>query len=486
MAFDPSIISQIPDFAPNPMRQKENAYRLADLIDTQQLNRLKLNSAKATQVDQEKTKTILKDADYSTPEGVTKTAEKLSRAGLSDQAMDFMKVMQGLQSSKGELQKQQYELMSVKNDMIGNATAALVNEFDMLTQRGVPPQQALGMMQPKYQATIQQLAQTKLPDGSPALGPQDLQQIQANPQFNPDFVRTIAQRSKEGAAALKSQLEFHKSETADRRLDESERHNREMEGLATRKQTTAETGVYEKEDLDFLAEQYLAGDKSVFQNLGRGAQGAKNVISLRQAIRRQAQAQGMDGKDVAAKIAEFNGILAGQRALGTRTANVEMAVNEAYNMIDIAKKASHEVPRGTFRPWNQLVKGENVITNDPNYAKFAAATLAVVNTWARAISPSGVPTVADKEHAHQVLNTAQSQEAYDAVLDQFKAEIEAARKAPGQVRQEFREGVAGEPGEPGPGGSTAPTPPPDTGQKPYTDSDKEARYQAWKKAHGGQ
>lgn len=460
MAFDPSIISQIPDYAPNVMRQKEGAFKLADLINEQQVSALKLNAAKSTQADQAKAKSILKDADYSTPEGVTKTAEKLSRAGLPDQAMDFMKVMQGLQSSKGDLQKQQYEIMSVKNDMIGNATAGLVNEFDTLTQRGVPPQQAVAMMQPKYQAAIQQLSQAKLPDGSPALGPQDLQQIQANPQFNPDFMRTIAQRSKDGAAALRAQLEFHKSEIADRRLDESERHNREMEGLANRKQTASETGALGEDDLHFMAEQYLTGDKSVFQNIGRGAQGAKNIVSLRQAIRKEAQAQGMGGKDVAAKIAEFNGIMAGQRALGTRTANVEMAVNEAYNMIDIAKKASHEVPRGSFKPWNRIVRGENVITNDPSYAKFAAATLAVVNTWARAISPSGVPTVADKEHAHEVLNTAQSQEAYDAVLDQFKQEIEAARKAPGQVRQEFREGVAGAPGEPGPGGSTEQTPAP--------------------------
>lgn len=445
MAFDPSVISQIPEGAPNVIRQQESAYRLADLIDTEQLNRLKLNTAKTAASDQAKAKEILKSANYSTPEGVTKTAEKLSRAGLADQAMDFMKVMQDLQGSKGQLQEQQYKLLAAKNDIIGNSAASLLSEFEQLAPT-VGQQQAAAMMQPKYQAAIQQLQQAKLPDGSPALGSQDLQQIQGNPRFDPNFLRAIAQRSKEGAAALKSQLEFHKVGLAERKESDTEKRTALME----RKQLAGESAGLDQDTLEMMADQYLAGDKSVFQNLGRGAQGSKNIEALRAAVKTAAEARGMSGRDVAAKMAEFSGLTAGERSLGTRTANIEMAVNEAYNMIDIAKQASHAVPRGQFKPWNQLVRGEKVVTNDPAYAKFAAATLAVVNTWARAISPSGVPTVADKEHAHQVLNTAQSSEAYDAVLDQFKSEIEAARKAPSQVRREFREGVSGKSGAPGP------------------------------------
>src|SRR5690606_6718593 len=47
------------------------------------------------------------------------------------------------------------------------------------------------------------------------------------------------------------------------------------------------------ETLTAMAEQYLAGDKSVFQNLGRGAQGATNVVALRKRVAEVAKEAGM-------------------------------------------------------------------------------------------------------------------------------------------------------------------------------------------------
>ena len=40
-----------------------------------------------------------------------------------------------------------------------------------------------------------------------------------------------------------------------------------------------------------MAEQYLAGDKSVLQNLGRGVQGSSNLVALRGEIAKQAAEQ---------------------------------------------------------------------------------------------------------------------------------------------------------------------------------------------------
>jgi len=60
--------------------------------------------------------------------------------------------------------------------------------------------------------------------------------------------------------------------------------------------------------------------------------------------------------------------------------------------------------------------------------------------------------VADKEHAREIFSTATGPEAYKAVLDQIAKELEAARKSPGQVREEFRSGTTG-------GGTLAPPKP---------------------------
>ncbi len=190
--------------------------------------------------------------------------------------------------------------------------------------------------------------------------------------------------------------------------------------------------------LDVMADQYLAGDKSVFQNLGRGVQGAAAIRALRNKIADKMGEQGISGAQQAKIMAEFTGLTAGERTLGTRTANIEMAVNEAYNMLPLAKAASDAMPRTKWTDLNRLIQAGATHSSDPQMARFLAAHNAVINTYSRAISPTGVPTVADKEHAREIFGTATGPLAYDAVLDQIRKEMEAARKSPGQVRQEFR------------------------------------------------
>ncbi|MFT4068919.1 hypothetical protein [Paraburkholderia sp.] len=195
------------------------------------------------------------------------------------------------------------------------------------------------------------------------------------------------------------------------------------------------------DDLKFMAQQYLAGDRTVLQNLGRGAQGSKNLVALRNEVRKQAEAQGMTGKDLAASVAEFEGIKSGERALGTRTAQAGMAVNEASQFADIAQQASEQVPRSQFVPANKALQAYETNTGDPKIVAFGAATNSLINAYARAVSPSGTPTVSDKEHARDMLNTAQTPEQYASVVSMMKREMAAAQASPGQVRSEFREAV---------------------------------------------
>jgi hypothetical protein len=196
--------------------------------------------------------------------------------------------------------------------------------------------------------------------------------------------------------------------------------------------------------LTTMAQQYLAGDKGVMQNLGRGAQGSANVVALRQAITREAKAQGLSGPAIAAKMAEFAGTMAGQRTAGNRIANVEMAATEAQNLIPLARQASADVTRSGFLPFGKAQMMFNNQTNDPAMRQFVAANNSLVNVYARAISPSGTPTVADKEHAREMLSTAMDHKSYLAVLDQMQREIEAARQAPQAVRSAFSAGVTGQ------------------------------------------
>lgn len=192
-----------------------------------------------------------------------------------------------------------------------------------------------------------------------------------------------------------------------------------------------------------MAEQYLAGDSTVMQNLGRGKQGSENIVRLRKAITQKARAQGMNGADIAAQMADFKGALAAERAAGTRIANVELASTEAQRLFPLALQASQALPRNGFLPFAKAEQAIRSGTNDPKLRQFVAANNALVNVYSRAVSPSGAPTVSDKEHARELLSTAYDQPSYAAVLSQMQKEIAAARAAPREVRGDLRSQISG-------------------------------------------
>jgi hypothetical protein len=109
-------------------------------------------------------------------------------------------------------------------------------------------------------------------------------------------------------------------------------------------------------------------------------------------------------------------------------------------------------------PVSKAIQAFQSGTSDPKLAAFGAANLAIINTYSRAISPTGTPTVHDKEHAERLLSTAMGEPAYLAVLDQMKKEIDIAHAAPTKAKEEMeriRKGV----NAPAGGAAPAATPP---------------------------
>lgn len=199
----------------------------------------------------------------------------------------------------------------------------------------------------------------------------------------------------------------------------------------------------EAETLKTMAGQYLAGDKTVFQNLGRGVQGSANIIALRNMVTKMAAEKHLTPQMMATIQAEFQGLISGERTLGNRSATVGMAVDEAKALVPLAIEASNAVPRTSWVPITRAIQAVERGSNDPALRRFVAANNSLINVYARAINPTGATTVSDKEHAREILDTAYDQESYKAVVDQLVKEMEAAQTAPGQVKKEFREGYQG-------------------------------------------
>lgn len=238
--------------------------------------------------------------------------------------------------------------------------------------------------------------------------------------------------------ANRARTEGHQAQA----LAETTRHNKAIEGLTGQKIAQAGKPPAE-DDLDdetvaAMAEQYRKGDASVFTNLGRGAQGAKNVIRLRREVARQNKEAGATGADQAATNAEYMGFRRGQSALGQREAGIEVAATEFKNVVPIVVEASNAVNRTNFPSINKIIQAWQEGTGDPNIVAFGSGLNSLVNLYARAISPTGNPTVSDKDHAREVLQKAWSQGQFGAAVGIMQKEVDAALASPAQVRKNMR------------------------------------------------
>lgn len=222
-------------------------------------------------------------------------------------------------------------------------------------------------------------------------------------------------------------------------------------------------GLLDEATLTVMAHQYEAGDTSVLTNLGRGAQGAQNVVRLRQKIAEINTAKGETGQEQALRNAEMMGVKAGQRTLGTKQANIELAATEFAQVLPVVQKASLAVSRTNFPDLNKVIQMAQEKTGDPNIVAFGGGINTLINLYSRAISPTGVATVSDKDHAREVLSKAWSQGQFDAAVGMMKQEIDAALQSPEKVRDDMRKRFIGGLGGKPSGGHT---PAPSTGAPP--------------------
>lgn len=438
--FDASVIAAIGSNTPDPAGAQAKGLTLADLYDQNTLNKIKVKDAQAEQADMTYAKQILagkdltklQDQDAAVAE-ITKRSPKLG--------MELMKSFQQGQAGKTANDLDQLQLYNAKNDIIGGAVYQLKAKHDELIKQGQTEQQVHDAMKGDLLGTLKQLTQQTLPNGQPLLNEQDKAWIKTSfgNGYNPQAIDTMVSRSQQVKTALAQKLQQQKQDLAERKENDTERRtniqDKKADSEIAARAAAAKAAADEKldpEDAAFMAQQYLAGDKSVLQNIGRGKQGAGNIIMVRRAIRSTAESQGLKPADVAARLAEYNGYVSEQRSLGTQQANVEMASSEAQQMIQNARGASDDtsVSRAHALGWNKIEQWTQKQIQDPKLASLKAATTAVINTWARAINPKGVATVSDKEHGYELLNAAQDKATYDAVLDRFEQETQASLAAP--------------------------------------------------------
>lgn len=193
------------------------------------------------------------------------------------------------------------------------------------------------------------------------------------------------------------------------------------------------------DEVNFLAKQVIAGDKSVMSGYSRSPEIKRRIQSE---VVAEAKRQGFTPEHLAVLNAEYKGFEAAQRTAGNREAQLGFAVSELNNFVPLASQASSKVPRTSFLPINKLIQMGETQTLSPEQSAFVAANRAVINAFAQ-VATRGASTVHSMEEAEKMLSTASSHEAYNATLKQLALEAKAAQNAPKDVRKSLSDAVEG-------------------------------------------
>lgn len=189
------------------------------------------------------------------------------------------------------------------------------------------------------------------------------------------------------------------------------------------------TGKITPEDAHQAAEQLIAGDKSVLQNLGRGTQGAENLALIRHEYTKIAEDRHISGADQAAINAAFQGAVAAARTLGSATARIDLGAQELSSLIPQAKETSSKVVRWGATPIDRLVQALMGATNDPELADFATTNQSVANAFSQVATRGGAPTEGARTHAYELLSTVRDDVSYNKVLDRLQKEADTIKGA---------------------------------------------------------
>jgi hypothetical protein len=135
---------------------------------------------------------------------------------------------------------------------------------------------------------------------------------------------------------------------------------------------------------------------------------------------------------------EAAGAGAAERALSTQSAKMSTAANEAGKMINVAQTYSNNIDRTKYPTINAIQNAVDKGTGGEDIVKLNTALNALINSYARAISPTGNPTVSDKNHARDIVNASYSNGQLNGVFAVMQQEMQSARSATTETRAQLK------------------------------------------------
>ena len=234
--------------------------------------------------------------------------------------------------------------------------------------------------------------------------------------------------------------------------------------------------------IDFYAMQTLLGDNAWKTGLSRGKEGAKMIRDIEHYVPQLAEKLGVSPADVIANRGGIQSYIKALMDVTKREAGIELSMNALDGHItNLDKLLDSASAKGGAKIINQPINVLRRAWSDPTIGPLDLAAQQVAKEYQRSIE-GGSLSIAQlhqgaSEDAKQLLNGDKTPAEIRSLIPIMKQEMVATKKGAQKTRQDLLDRIR----QPVGSGGAAPA-----GAGPYSDADKEARYQKWKAEHAGQ
>lgn len=125
--------------------------------------------------------------------------------------------------------------------------------------------------------------------------------------------------------------------------------------------------------------------------------------------------------------------------IGTRAGAADVAGKDVEIFASQARDASKALPRSDYAMANEVLQNWDMKTSNPQLRQLMIAADALVNSRARAISPTGSPHVNDQLEGRKMLSSAFAKGDFEAAVQQMEKEAAGVKEATRQTKSEFAE-----------------------------------------------
>lgn len=256
--------------------------------------------------------------------------------------------------------------------------------------------------------------------------------------------KTPGQDAEDDAMAIAEKRILAREAQLGRPLDQAERA--EERQIARRDPKVQEAAA--KQDANsisddaakLIAEESLRGDWHGTVGMGRNQASMRKISEWRGKL---AKEQGLSGADLAANTAEFMGILAAERVLGTRGAGIDLGISEAQKFAPMVLRASDMVDRTKFPTVNAMLIAAEKGTGGEAVIRLIDSLNAYKMAYTQILTRGGMPTDDARRRSDEIIDKAWSNGQIKTALDQLNQEMNGARSAVPEVRDNLYKALTG-------------------------------------------